>query len=510
MEKVHPGAKGTPNVGYAVGPKGIRTDSRTVVLIHGAGGSKDVWAGQLAGLDNGLNVVALDLPGHGQTPGPPPQSIGEMADFTTEVLEAWNLPRPLVLGGQSMGAAVALELALTRPELVDGLVIIGSGASLPVNPALFDGLAADFEGTVGVVIKWAVDKSAPESVRDACVLGMIDAGVDAVTAGFRACAAFDRRKDVSGLNKPTPGHLRRPRQNDSPGRFGLSAGQNRRRQTGHDPERRPYGHGRTAGTREPGHRRLRLFPVVTRALPPQAVDVGGRHVEIEYGPRGILPGRPSLLFLPGAGGTRLSCRGQTRPLDRHFNTAALEFPGHGLTPGPPLTSVDQMAALAAKALDEINLPRPIILAGYSLGGVVATLTAILHPQLMDGLALISTALALGGPDKLSGLNAESLASLLHGPNADPRMTAQSAEALRAIPPEVWQADIQAAASWNSRHRPDRIDKPAVVICGERDDLTPPKSAADLAALFPSSRLIIIPGAGHMMAAEQFPRSQSGD
>ena len=193
---------GGRRVGFGLGPGGFDPGRPSVVLVHGAGGSRANWS-RLAGvLDAGLNVVALELPGHGESDGPAAGSVAEMASWLAGLLEAWNLDRPPVAGGHSMGGAVALELALTRPDLISGLALIGSGASMPVNSALLEGLADNFEATVRLIVKWCLHQEAPAELFEAEYRLMADNGPELLIQNFTACDGFDRSEDLARVSRP--------------------------------------------------------------------------------------------------------------------------------------------------------------------------------------------------------------------------------------------------------------------------------------------------------------------
>ncbi len=79
-----------------------------------------MWGPQLGPLNREHRVVAFDLPGFGAVPlEPGPLSY---VDYVAERLEA-----PAAVVCCSFGASIGLELAVTRPELVERLVLIGSG-----------------------------------------------------------------------------------------------------------------------------------------------------------------------------------------------------------------------------------------------------------------------------------------------------------------------------------------------------------------------------------------------
>jgi pimeloyl-ACP methyl ester carboxylesterase len=95
----------------------------TVMLIHGYGGAGSNWTLVAPRLLARSRVIVPDLPGHGGSsplPGPP-----ERVDPYAERLAAL-LDEPAVLVGHSLGAVVALRLAVRRPELVRGIVLAGA------------------------------------------------------------------------------------------------------------------------------------------------------------------------------------------------------------------------------------------------------------------------------------------------------------------------------------------------------------------------------------------------
>ena len=93
----------------------------TLVLLHGAGESADSWNALIPHLA-GLPVLAADLPGRRTTAGPPLATVAEMAAFVSDTLIPADFG-PVVVMGHSMGAAVALELALGSGLLARGQLV---------------------------------------------------------------------------------------------------------------------------------------------------------------------------------------------------------------------------------------------------------------------------------------------------------------------------------------------------------------------------------------------------
>ncbi len=117
-------------------------DSENVVLIHGFGGDAENWRFNVSALARRYRVLALDLPGHGDsTKAVGTGSISVLVDTVEEVLEARRI-RTAHLVGHSLGGLVAASLALRKPEKCTSLALIA--------PAGF-GQAADARYVEGFV-----------------------------------------------------------------------------------------------------------------------------------------------------------------------------------------------------------------------------------------------------------------------------------------------------------------------------------------------------------------------
>ncbi|MBO6794951.1 MAG: 2-succinyl-6-hydroxy-2,4-cyclohexadiene-1-carboxylate synthase [Balneolaceae bacterium] len=100
-------------------------DLPTLVLLHGFMGSGDLFESLIEHLSPFCNPVTIDLLGHGQTEGAELHyrfsTKEQVADIVKLVQE--QLSAPVFLYGYSMGARLALQVSLQRPDLFSGLIL---------------------------------------------------------------------------------------------------------------------------------------------------------------------------------------------------------------------------------------------------------------------------------------------------------------------------------------------------------------------------------------------------
>ena len=199
----------------ATGGTSLDGDAPLVVLVHGAGMDGTVWQLQTRYLaHHGLRPLAVDLPGHGQTPGPALTSIEAIADWLARFVEAASAQLGSTAGGRrpsddgtsaahvvghSMGTFVGLELAARRPDLVRSLTLLGTADAMPVHPELLDAAERDLPRAAALMTAWGHDRPAHlgnNPTPGLWMLGGARALVEAsppgsLAADFAACASYD-------------------------------------------------------------------------------------------------------------------------------------------------------------------------------------------------------------------------------------------------------------------------------------------------------------------------------
>lgn len=108
----------------------------TVVMIHGALNDHSVWT-LLARwyAHHGWGVLAVDLPGHSRSAGPPLASVEALADWVLALLDAAGVAQAALVG-QSMGSLIALEAAARAPARVSRLALLATAVPMKVSAAL--------------------------------------------------------------------------------------------------------------------------------------------------------------------------------------------------------------------------------------------------------------------------------------------------------------------------------------------------------------------------------------
>jgi pimeloyl-ACP methyl ester carboxylesterase len=100
----------------------VAGEGKPLLLVHGLGGAAANWVALAPLLLPGWRVIVPDLPGHGgSSPLPAAPSLNAYADRLALLLE-----RPAAVVGHSLGGAIALRLAIRRPEVVSRLILAGA------------------------------------------------------------------------------------------------------------------------------------------------------------------------------------------------------------------------------------------------------------------------------------------------------------------------------------------------------------------------------------------------
>lgn len=192
---------------------------RNLILVHGAGGDHTNWPAELRRLP-GVNVFALDLPGHGHSTGQGRTSVDDYADTVDLFAQAVRLERASV-AGHSMGGAIAQTLALRRPPWLVSVVLVGTGARLRVHPLILEGLHSaqtspsagtsppartlrpKYEAAIEAICQWQYGPTTSEQIQRKGRQQLLSVDPAAIHDDYVACNAFDIMDRIKEITLPT-------------------------------------------------------------------------------------------------------------------------------------------------------------------------------------------------------------------------------------------------------------------------------------------------------------------
>jgi len=246
--------------------------------------------------------------------------------------------------------------------------------------------------------------------------------------------------------------------------------------------------------------------------------VDGREVFATTGGTAFDPSKPTVLFLHGAGFDRTAWRLQTRWFAHHGRSVlAVDFPAHGWSEGPMLTSIAAMADWTAKVIEVVGL-KTAALVGHSMGALVALDCAARHPDRVRALALCGVATEMPvHPEMLESAKANTLkvqelmtfwgiGNTLHKGGMVSHglwLRRESLAVLSGNKPDVIHTDLAACNAYkDAPARAAEVKCPTVLVLGDGDLMTPAAKAKPLAAAITQSKTVVIPNCGHFMMVER--------
>jgi pimeloyl-ACP methyl ester carboxylesterase len=176
----------------------VHGTGRPLVLLHGAMGTiESCFAALLPRLAETHTVVATELQGHGHTADiDRPLSMSQLADDTAGLIHGLGIPAADLVG-YSLGGGVALQLAISHPELVGRLVFAG-GTSYRrdgLHPDMLEETDADLPDLDGTVWQQAYARVAPDPSSWPALVAKV-AQLDRTFEGWTP-------EDISSIRAPT-------------------------------------------------------------------------------------------------------------------------------------------------------------------------------------------------------------------------------------------------------------------------------------------------------------------
>jgi pimeloyl-ACP methyl ester carboxylesterase len=214
-----------------------------------------------------------------------------------------------------------------------------------------------------------------------------------------------------------------------------------------------------------------------------------------------------LIFVHGAGGNRLLWKRTLSYLTGPSLALAVDLPGH---PAGEITckTVGEYAQAVFEFIADRGIERPVV-CGHSMGGAIALTLALGHPGELGGLILVSTGAKLGvDPMIIDGLRGQPLRAVeqLITPRSfnslDLSLGREARASLSISNLQVFLNDYLACQDFDVRADLRRIRTKSLIVCGDKDKMTPPKWSHFLKANILGSELYFVKDSGHMLPLEK--------
>lgn len=233
-----------------------------------------------------------------------------------------------------------------------------------------------------------------------------------------------------------------------------------------------------------------------------------------------------IVFLHGLFGQGRNFTSIAKALQPDFQSLLVDLPNHGHSAWTDHVDYEQMADTVARYLrDDFAADGPVHVVGHSMGGKVAMVLALCHPDLVDRLVVVDISPVDSGNtgsdseflhllDSLAGLDLATLERRGDADNALRERIPQDAvrgfllQNLRQHDGEFgWQANLDVLRrdlkTIGAFPEFDTVfDHPVLWIAGDRSDYVRDEHEPTMRRLFPKTRLVTIKGAGHWVHSEQ--------
>jgi pimeloyl-ACP methyl ester carboxylesterase len=219
------------------------------------------------------------------------------------------------------------------------------------------------------------------------------------------------------------------------------------------------------------------------------------------------------VFIHGAGGNSLLWRRTLQGLSGQGRAMAVDLPGHPVGEISCKTVVDYSEAVHEFLL-ECHLRNPVVV-GHSMGGAIVLSLALTHPEELGGLILVDTGAKLGvAPEILEGLRVQPMRAIeqIITPwsfdSIDLSLGREARAALSVSNLPVFLNDYLACRGFDVREDLPTISTKTLIVCGDKDRMTPPKWSHYLHAKISGSELRFVKDSGHMLPLEK-PEALAG-
>jgi len=236
------------------------------------------------------------------------------------------------------------------------------------------------------------------------------------------------------------------------------------------------------------------------------------------GAREHKPNQPAVVFVHGTGMDHTVWVLPSRYFARHgYNVLSLDLPGHGKSGGNPVSTIDEMADAVAEVMEAAGIANAALV-GHSMGSLVTLSAAARYPDRARALVLIGTTVPMGVHpammtsaanndhdviDMITYWGYSKSAQLGGNENPGMWMAGSTLRLLEKAKKDVIHLDLKACEDYSTGQEHGRsVRCPTLFILGDRDIMTPMRSAQTLADTISNAKVCRMQKTGHSLMMEK--------
>ena len=236
------------------------------------------------------------------------------------------------------------------------------------------------------------------------------------------------------------------------------------------------------------------------------------------GPQGLVNNKNPIVFVHGTGMDHTVWTQPTRYfLRKRRNILSVDLPGHGLSEGPPLSSITNIAKWLLQYLDSLNI-KDFSVVGHSMGSLIALEAAAISGTRTKSLVMVGTAFPMEVSKTLLDFSKQNDPRAIDmltffgysykgriGRNENPGiwMTGSTKKLLERSAKDVIYRDLKACSQYQiGLESAKKVKGDVLIILGKNDFLTPPYKAEDLIHSFKNPTIKRVEDSGHSLLVEQ--------
>jgi len=189
------------SIGFSTGYWPLDKNKPTLVFIHGSSNNRHFWRAQVQALVDVANTVAIDLPGHGTSPGPGYEHVADYVQTVMDFINEMKIPHPIPCG-LSLGGAITLQLLIDHAAHFTAGILMNTGARLRVNPLIFEDIQTNFNKFVDFIVTSGISEKSDTDALRPLLQELFACAPEVAYGDFQACNRFDAMDRLHLIETP--------------------------------------------------------------------------------------------------------------------------------------------------------------------------------------------------------------------------------------------------------------------------------------------------------------------